>query len=161
MADTPSPGAGDIADRIERQIDIDAQAEQVWDLVSEPGWYINDGTIVDHRIEQDGDVTVVHDPTHGAFRFRTVELERPRYAAFRWLSDEPGLDGGEASTLVQFWLDERPDGVTVRVVESGFASLGGTDEDRRRRLAGNTDGWEKELAAARSHLAGQAAGHPR
>jgi uncharacterized protein YndB with AHSA1/START domain len=143
----------DVDDRIERQIDIDAPAERVWDLVSEPGWYINDGTIVDHRIEHEGDVAVVHDPTHGAFRIRTVELDPPRYAAFRWLSADPTPDGGEASTLVQFWVDERPRGVTVRVVESGFGSLGGTEEDRRRRVAENTEGWETELAAAAAHLA--------
>jgi uncharacterized protein YndB with AHSA1/START domain len=151
----------DIDDRIERQIDIGAPAQRVWDLVAEPGWYINDGTIVDHRIERDGGTSVVHDPTHGAFRFRTVELDPPRYAAFRWLSDEPGPDGGEASTLVQFWIDERADGVTLRVVESGFASLGGSEDDRRRRVAENSDGWETELAAARRHLAGQVAGNPR
>ena len=160
MAD-PTTRTGDIADRIERQIEIEAPAQRVWDLVSEPGWYINDGTVVDHRIERDGDVDVVHDPVHGAFRFRTVALDPPRYAAFRWLSDEPGPEGGEAGTLVEFWLDERTDGVTLRVAESGFASLGGTEDDRRRRVAENTDGWEKELVVARAHLAGQAAGNRR
>lgn len=151
----------DATDSIERQIDIDAPVQRVWDLVSEPGWYINDGEIVAHRIERDGDVDVVHDPVHGAFRLRTVRLDPPRYAAFRWLSGEPAADGGEAGTLVEFWVDERPTGVTVRVVESGFASLGGTDEDLRRRLAENTDGWEAELAAAARHLAGDRAGNAR
>ena len=151
----------DATDSIERQIDIDAPAQRVWDLVSEPGWYINDGEIVAHRIERDGDVDVVHDPVHGAFRLRTVRLDPPRYVAFRWLSGETGPDGDETGTLVEFWLDERPAGVTVRVVESGFASLGGTEEDRRRRLAENTDGWEVGLAAAARHLTGQAAGNTR
>jgi uncharacterized protein YndB with AHSA1/START domain len=153
MAETPTTGPTDVVDRIERRIDIAAPAQRVWDLVSTPGWYINDGTIVDHRIDRTGDIDVVHDPVHGPFRIRTVELDPPRYAAFRWLADEPGPDGGEASTLVEFWLNEHPDGVTLRVAESGFASLGGTDEARRRRVAENTEGWEQELAAARRHLA--------
>ena len=151
----------DLTDSIERQIDIDAPAQRVWELVSEPGWYINDGEVVEHRIERDGDVDIVHDPVHGAFRFRTVDLDPPRYAAFRWLSDQPGPDDGEAGTLVEFWVDERPAGVTLRVVESGFASLGGTDEDRRRRVAENTEGWETELAAAVRHLTGHTAGNRR
>ena len=158
MADTAST---DIPDRVERQIDIDAPARRVWDLVSEPGWYINDGTIIEHRIERDGDISVVHDPVHGPFRLRTVELDPPRYAAFRWLSAEPGPDGGEASTLVEFWIDERPDGVTVRVAESGFRTLSGTEDDRRRKVAENSEGWEIELAAARDLLTGQVAGNPR
>ena len=40
----------------ERQIDIDATAERVWALVSTPGWWINDGTIVEHLIERRGDL---------------------------------------------------------------------------------------------------------
>ena len=103
----------------------------------------------------------MHDPVHGRFRFRTVELDPPRYAAFRWLSDEAGTDGGEASTLIEFWIDERPDGVTVRVAESGFRTLSGTEEDRRRKVAETIEGWEIELAAARDLLTGQSARNPR
>ena len=150
----------DLTDSIERQIDIDAPSAGVG-----PG--VRAGLVHQRRRGRrpphraHGDVDVVHDPVHGAFRFRTVDLDPPRYAAFRWLSDQPGPDDGEAGTLVEFWVDERPTGVTLRVVESGFASLGGTDEDRRRRVAENTEGWETELAAAERHLAGHTAGNRR
>ena len=48
-------------DRIEREITIDAPVDRVWTLVSEPGWYINDKQITEHRIETRGEVTIVHD----------------------------------------------------------------------------------------------------
>ncbi|WP_370618761.1 ATPase [Mumia sp. Pv 4-285] len=140
-------------DRIEQQIDIDAPADRVWVLVTVPGWYINDGSAYEeHEIERRGDVDLVHDRTHGTFAFRTVTLERPRYAAFRWISDHAAPEPDAESTLVEFWIDERPGGVTLRVAESGFASLGGTEDDRRKRLADNTEGWTIELAIARAYV---------
>jgi uncharacterized protein YndB with AHSA1/START domain len=140
-------------DRIEKRIDIDAPASRVWTLVSEPGWYINDGQIVEHRIERSGADAVVHDPVHGAFVLRTVELDEPRYAAFRWLAD--ATDPDAPSTLVEFWIDETSaTSVVLRVVESGFASLPGDARERRSRLEDNTEGWELELALAKSHLEG-------
>lgn len=134
-------------DRIERAIDIDAPAERVWALVTRPGWFINDGAVIDHTVDRDGDVDIVRDPVHGDFRIRTEKLDPHRYAAFRWLDTD--TDG---STLVEFHLDGRPGGVRLTVVESGFDTLGGTEADRRRRLEENTEGWRIELAAARDHL---------
>ncbi len=37
-------------DRIDRSININATAESVWDLISQPGWWINPGTIVNNQI---------------------------------------------------------------------------------------------------------------
>jgi len=140
-------------DRIERQIEISASAARVWELVSEPGWYINDNQIVEHRIERSGSVAVVHDPVHGAFAFRTVELDEPRYAAFRWMADASDPDA--ASTLVEFWIEESSGGtVVLKVAESGFASLPGDAQDRRRQFDENTEGWKIELALAKRHLEG-------
>jgi uncharacterized protein YndB with AHSA1/START domain len=141
----------DPTDRIEREIEIDATAERVWQLVSQPGWWINDGEIVDHKVERVGDLDIVHDPTHGEFRLRTERLDPSRYAAFRWIAREPDQSGNESSTLTEFWIDDREgDGVTLRVVESGFDSLDVTDEQRRQQLDENTEGWQLELAAARA-----------
>jgi hypothetical protein len=41
-------GTGEIVDRIEREIVIDATVARVWQLVSEPGWWIGDGDRTDH-----------------------------------------------------------------------------------------------------------------
>lgn len=139
-------------DRIEREIAIDAPADRVWSLVSEPGWFINDKAITEHRIERDGDLSTIHDPVHGAFTFRTVELDEPRYAAFRWLAD--AADPQSDSTLVEFWITPADSGVLLKVVESGFASLPGTEAERRARFDGNNEGWTIELELARTHLGG-------
>lgn len=136
---------------IERQITIDAPAARVWELVAEPGWYINDSTITEHRIERNGDLTVVHDPVHGAFTFRTITLDEPKYAAFRWLSDH--TDPGSPSTLVEFRLDAVSDTSTVlSVTETGFDSLPGDSVERRAKYEGNVEGWIIELDLAKAHL---------
>ena len=141
----------DELDRIERKITIEAPAARVWELIAEPGWYINDHTITEHRLERDGDLTVVHDPVHGAFAFRTETLEEPHYAAFRWLSDASNPDS--PSTLVEFRLDAVSESSTVlQVTETGFESLPGDSAEHRARYEGNAEGWTVELNLARQHL---------
>jgi len=144
----------DGTDRIERSIRIAADADRVWQLVSEPGWWVNDGRITVHRVEPDGDVATVHDPVHGAFPIRTVALDAPRYAAFRWLAAGGGARAVEnQSTLIEFWVEEQPGGgVLLRVVESGLEALDTTEDQRRRDLEDHTEGWELELTAVRSFL---------
>ena len=133
-------------DRIERSITIGATPERVWEIVSEPGWWINGGTLRPHRIEDVGDATsVVHDDEHGAFRIRTERLDPPRYAAFRWIGRE---DAKGAGTLTEFWVEETADGVTLRVVESGLENV--PENEREAYLRDNSQGWETELAAART-----------
>jgi hypothetical protein len=139
-------------DSVARQIDIDASPDRVWDLVARPGWYVNDGTIAaEPELRQEGEVTIVTDPELGESRFLTVRLDKPRYAAFRWLHARyPEASGG---TLVEFWIDEREDGgVTLRVLESGFSCL---SEDTAVWLEEREDhdrGWLEELAAAKAHV---------
>lgn len=138
------------SDRIERSIRINATADRVWRIVSEPGWWINNGELAAHRIDDKADGTVVvHDPTHGAWQIGVERLEPPRYAAFRWLGreDDDGPVEG-ANTLTEFWIEDDADGVTLRVVESGFDAI--PVAEREAYLRRNTSGWEKELAAART-----------
>lgn len=145
-------------DRIEREIDIAAPAARVWGLISEPGWYINDGAIAVSRVQGGGDrgddaLNTVHDSVHGSFTFRTVMLDEPRYAAFRWLADFEDPDG--PSTLVEFWIEETgANSVLLRVAESGFASLPGDAAERRKRYDGNAEGWTFELDLAKKLLEG-------
>jgi uncharacterized protein YndB with AHSA1/START domain len=142
------------SDSIERSIDIDAPIDRVWQLVSEPGWWINEGEVREHRLEERDGLTVVHDDTHGVFSIRTVELREPTFVSFRWqpgsVPEEQRVDGKD--TLVEFFLEERPGGVTLKVVESGFASLPLSAEEQRKAFDGNTEGWRIELAAARTFL---------
>jgi uncharacterized protein YndB with AHSA1/START domain len=133
-----------VFDRIEKSIDIAAPADRVFEFVSEPGWFINDGEYRAHEIERDGDVSLVRDPVHGDFGILTVALEPPGRAAFRWVGE------GAGSTLVEFSVEAHDGGTRLSVVESGFASLPGSDADRRAAYEGNSQGWDIELEVARA-----------
>jgi uncharacterized protein YndB with AHSA1/START domain len=148
-------------DSIRRQIDIDASAEKVWSLITRPGWYVNDGTVLDDpdtRVEtaDDGtEVAVVTHPTMGEFRFRTIELDEPRYAAFRWLGT-PFRDATEG-TLVEFRIKENPSGgVTLEVLESGFSTLSEDPAVWLKEREGNDNGWAQELEAAKTYVEARA-----
>jgi uncharacterized protein YndB with AHSA1/START domain len=137
-------------DSIARRIDIDAPADRVWELIARPGWYINDGTVeAEPDLRYEGDVAVVTHSGLGEFRFRTVQLDKPRYAAFRWLST-PSRAVSEG-TLVEFWIDDRAGGgVTLRVLESGFSTLSEDPATWLKEREGNDRGWTDELAAAKA-----------
>jgi uncharacterized protein YndB with AHSA1/START domain len=139
-------------DSIARQIDIDAPADRVWELIARPGWYVNDGTVeAEPDLRYEGDVAVVTHSGLGEFRFRTVQLDKPRYAAFRWLST-PSRAVSEG-TLVEFWIDERAGGgVTLRVLESGFSTLSEDPATWLKEREGNDRGWMEELAAAKAFV---------
>ncbi len=137
-----------VADSIERSITINAPIERVWPLVSVAGWWIGDGDVSGQKRYRDGDLDVVEDPRYGTFRLRLEGSEPDRYVCFRWIGGGADGEGDRAggSTLVEFWLSELHGGETVvRVVESGFAGLPGTDDDRRRSIDGNTAGWRQQM----------------
>lgn len=140
-----------MTDRIEREVTIHAPLERVWKLVTEPGWWIGDGDRSGQRHWRDGDLEVVEDPKYGRFPVR-IEATRPQhYVAYRWAPSVPGQQPGEGnSTLVEFFLTEQEDGILLRVVESGFASLTVSDEERVAAIEGNADGWRQQLGIIKS-----------
>ncbi len=85
-------------------MDIDASAGAVWELVREPGWFINGGEIGKHRIETSGAFSVVHDAIYGRFEFEAITLDSPRYAAFRSLGGDE-WDDPVPNTLIEFWIE--------------------------------------------------------
>lgn len=135
-------------DIIEDTINIDASADRVWELVSEAGWWINNGTYREHVIDERDGVIFVTDPEHGTFPIIVEKLEPPRYAAYRWLMSEDDPTGPGA--LTELWIDDRDGGVTLRVRESGFASLGLGTAELRRQIDNNTSGWRTELGVAKT-----------
>jgi uncharacterized protein YndB with AHSA1/START domain len=137
-----------VADSIERSITVEAPIERVWPLVSVAGWWIGDGDTAGQKRYAEGGFEVVEDPEYGTFRLRREGSEPLRYVAFRWYPADGAGEGAEGpgATLVEFWLSELAGGETVvRVVESGFARLPGTDEDRRRSVEDNTSGWRQQM----------------
>lgn len=140
----------DVPDEIVRTIHIDASAETVFAIISEPGWFINDGEYRRHEIESDGGVSRVVDPVHGEFSFGVEVLEPPRRAVFRFL-------GGVAEALedfrdntIEFTIEPDGEGVRLTVRERGFAGISSDAAVSRRRFEENTSGWLEELEVART-----------
>lgn len=170
-------------DDIRRTIVIHAPLETVWELVSEPGWWINDGALGGHRTEWDGSTCLVHDATLGTFPVGIEVLDAPHRAVFTWLAGEreeagadrgaedgadggvdSGVDGGAGtgsgpacalpSTRIEFVLvQEQPGAVRLTVTESGFAAM--TREQHERNYGDNASGWELEIGRARDALEGK------
>src|SRR3712207_3548772 len=138
-----------VPDQIERETVIDASVERVWELITEPAhvgrWFGDAGAAIDLR---PGGEMVIRWADHGVNRGRVVAVEPHTRFSYRWApfqdpgGDEP-VEGN--STLVEFTLDPEGDGTRLRVVESGFASLATSDEQRADNHAGNTRGWRQEL----------------
>ena len=151
--------SSNVSDTIERDVFIAAPAEKVWELVSVPGWWINDGTIDLNTVERlADDRAVVHHPDAGGLAVERLEAEAPRTATFRWLVS--GAEGRRPDaaedqflyTRVTFTLTSEPGGTRLAVTESGFATAAMDEKARRRAHADNSEGWEIELDAARAYL---------
>ena len=129
-------------DSIERETSIAAPVERVWSLLTEAehitDWFAFGGAEIDLR-------------PGGAIRFRWEEygefhgvvdaVEPSTRFAFRWALSRDAAPAEGNSTSVEFTLAAVGDGTRLRVVERGFAALAGSDSDRARHIADNTQGW--------------------
>lgn len=143
-----------VQDKIEREIVINAPVQRVWELVSEPGWWIGDGDRSAQRRWKEGDIDIIEDPKYGRFPLQTVAAEAPNYVSFRWV---PGIpeDGAEPgpTTMVEFWVREQEGGTVVRVVESGFAALPNAED----AIRSNTEGWAFQMDVLKANAEREAA----
>lgn len=135
--------------QIERETVIAAPVERVWSLLTQAEhvgrWFCDDGAEIDLR---PGGEIVMRWAEHGVGRARIVDLDPPRRFSYRWaaIREHWGEEPDESnSTLVEFTLDREGEGTRLRVVESGFDDLAGTDEQRRTAFEGNSEGWEVQL----------------
>lgn len=135
-------------DRIESETLIAAPVERVWSLVAQPGFWVADKASLPGTVAREGESMVAKNPEHGDFPVRVEKVDPPSYLAYRWASAFPGEELREDnSTLVEFTLTAEGDQTRLRVVESGFAALAGSERLRDQALKGNTDGWRQELDA--------------
>jgi uncharacterized protein YndB with AHSA1/START domain len=134
------------ADRIERETLIAASMERVWSLVAQPGFWVDD-TASATGSAAEGEVVVVKND-HGEFPVRVEKVQPPTYLAYRWASAFSGEEPREGnSTLIEFTLTQEGDKVRLRVVESGFSGLAGSEELRGNAHKDNTGGWTQVLDA--------------
>jgi uncharacterized protein YndB with AHSA1/START domain len=138
-------------DRIERETLIAAPLERVWSLVAQPGFWVADEATLPGTVAREGDSMVARNAEYGDFPVRVEKVEPPTYLAYRWASAFPGEELREDnSTLVEFTLTSEGDKTRLRVVEGGFASLGGSEELRNKAVEDNTGGWPQVLDALRT-----------
>ena len=146
-----------VPDQIERETVIHAPVERVWELITDAEhvgrWFGDAGAEIDLR---PGGEMVIRWNDHGTSRARVVDVDPVTRFSYRWapFKDPAGEEPAEGnSTLVEFTLAPAEDGTLLRVVESGFASLATSDEQREKNHASNTGGWRQELDELREYAA--------
>jgi uncharacterized protein YndB with AHSA1/START domain len=132
-------------DRIEREIFINAPQHAVWAALTEPEhvarWF-GDSAQVDLR---PGGRMVFGWTEYGDHYAVVERVEPPGFFSYRWGHGAGVEPAAGTSTLVEFTLTPAGPGTTLRVVETGFASLNGSDEERATAVKENTEGWAAEL----------------
>jgi uncharacterized protein YndB with AHSA1/START domain len=144
-----------VPDRIERETVINAPVERVWELITDAEhlgrWFGDAGAEIDLR---PGGAMVLRWEGYGTSRARVVAVEPRTRFSYRWapFKDPGGEEPVEGnSTLVEFTLQPQGDATRLRVVESGFASLATSEDQRAKNLNGNTRGWEYETDELREY----------
>jgi uncharacterized protein YndB with AHSA1/START domain len=148
------------ADRIEREIDIDAPIDVVWAVITEPehitGWF-TDSAELDVRPGGEGRFgwSVKATSREMVVNLRVERLEPPHFFSFRW--DYPvGDDPTEANApLVAFSLEARGTSTRLRLVESGLERIARSDEDKETYLAEHARGWTRIAERLRGYASTQ------
>jgi len=155
-------------DRIEKSVLLRAPLDRVWSAISDSAqfgqWFgvrfdgpFVAGTSVRGVITPttvDDTVARMQEPHAGAAdMWEIVAIEPRRRFAYRW--HPYGVDGGdyadEPTTLVEFTLDETPDGVLLRITESGFDAI--PAHRRATAFKENNEGWSAQVELVKKYLA--------
>jgi uncharacterized protein YndB with AHSA1/START domain len=143
-----------MTDRIERDILIDAPVGRVWDVLTGPshmpGWFSGASATIDLRL---GGRIEFHWKEHGTFHATIEQLDAPVAFSFRWAltADEAPVAGN--ATLVEFTLTAEGPGTRLRVVESGFDTLAGSEASREEHRSNNVEGWAAALTGIQAYAA--------
>jgi uncharacterized protein YndB with AHSA1/START domain len=151
-------------DSIDREILIQAPAEVVWGVITEPeqiSCWFSDEAAVEQRAGADGTLTWRPGGRGGSgaglvVPIRVVESEPPRRFCFRWGHPQGAGPDERNSALVEFILTVEADGTRLRVVESGFAAVTDDEDDRARYREDHEQGWERHLGEMLDYLASRA-----
>jgi uncharacterized protein YndB with AHSA1/START domain len=153
------------ADSIEREILIEAPAEVVWGVITEPehiGRWFSDEVEVQARAGADGTLTwrpggrVGNRGSDMTVPIRVVDAEPYRRFSFRWSHPEGATPDAGNSALVEFSLTEEAHGTRLRVVESGIAAVTHDEEGSARYRESHEHGWERHLGELLDYVASNA-----
>lgn len=157
-------------DRIEKQVVLRAPLERVWRAISDAeefgSWFGMrfdgpfqagkrlGGSVVPTTV--DPEVAEMQKPYVGVrFEIAVERIEPMRLFSFRWHPGavDPDVDyDKEPTTLVEFRLEEAPDGTRVTITESGFDAI--PLARRADAFAGNEQGWEAQLGLITKYVVG-------
>jgi uncharacterized protein YndB with AHSA1/START domain len=157
------------ADRITKQVLLRASHARVWRALTDakefgawfgmkcagsftPGALIR-GTIVPTSV--DPAVATAQQPYEGMpFEITIEHIEPQRLFSFRWhpFAIERGVDySHEPTTLIEFVLEDVPDGILLTVTESGFDRV--PLARRAKAFAANEGGWTMVMTLIEKYLA--------
>jgi uncharacterized protein YndB with AHSA1/START domain len=142
-----------VPERIEREILIEAPLAVVWAVVTEPehvgGWF-SDSAEIDLRPGGEAELTW---EKHGTVRASVEKVEPPHSFSFRWARPNGAEPHKGNSTLVEFSLSAEGEHTRLLVVESGFAELEWSEEEKATYAEGNVRGWKAELGELQEYVA--------
>jgi uncharacterized protein YndB with AHSA1/START domain len=142
-------------DTIEREMTLGAPIERVWQAITDPR-EVSEWFGVQAEIDLQPGGKIVFGWSEGRFLARVEEVIPPTRFAYRWcLAKDTEVDVGP-TTLVTFSLEPSDEGTTLRLVESGFASL--PEGVRDKHLSENTEGWAEELGELAKYMEATAPG---
>lgn len=147
-----------VTDRIEKRVVLRAPRSRVWRALTDSRefstWF---GVQLDQPFAEGA--TLRGQITHPGYEHLTMEMfieriEPERYFSYRWHPHavDPKTDySSEPTTLVEFRLEETPDGTALTIVESGFDRIPMARREEAFRM--NEGGWTEQLRAVERHVA--------
>ena len=139
-----------IPDTIERTTELPHPVDRVWAALTDPAefgrWFSHQAS---WELAPGAPMTMSWDE-HGTAVGVIVEVRPTSRFAYRWGSEDRPLEPGQ-STLVEWTLEPNADGgTTLKVIESGFATLYNGPE----QIKDNTGGWQEQFENITRYLAG-------
>ena len=146
-------------DRIEKKILLRSPKSRVWRALTDSKEF---GTWF--RVRMDGPFVVGKTTTgqvthpgyeHVKFLAHVERMDAETLFAYRWhpYAVDPKVDySKEPTTLVEFHLEDAPDGTSLTIVESGFDRIPDHRRDEAFRM--NSGGWEGQIKNIRTHVGG-------
>ncbi|MGO9889955.1 MAG: SRPBCC domain-containing protein [Solirubrobacteraceae bacterium] len=158
------------ADRIEREIVIEAPPEIVWGVITAPeqiSRWLSDDADFEARAGADGTLTWTPGGRGGAkgsdviVPIHVVDAEPFHRFTFRWNHAAGEKPDERNSALVEFTLADAGGRTRLRVVESGIGAVTDDGDGRRRYLDDHENGWGRHLGELRDQIASQPPGVSR
>lgn len=138
---------------INRTVDIPARRSMVWDALTDAEhlaeWFSDEVAL---ELRPDGAATFTW-AEYGTFHAVVSAVEEARRFSYRWANPPDTAVAEGNSTLVTFELEDYDGGTRLTVSETGWEELTESNEELRRDLQNNCEGWDKELADLVAFLA--------